>query len=178
MSTDITRLMIIKSYVTFSNSDKEFSINITDEDFKDEYLVEYQQEHCTKFTINPSQVVLEVLENISNHDAGHAIRQLDELKTIGFQIAIDDFGAESSNFASVQKLQIDYIKIDGGFIKDITQNHNSIIIVKTIVYYAKHCGLKTIAEYVHDEDTYSIVKELGIDYAQGYFLSEPLNDIL
>ena len=177
MVTDITRRMILKAFQTFSTSDKEFSINITDDDFKEEYLVEYLQKMCEKFKINPSQVVLEVLENISDYDAGHAISQMDELKAIGFQIAIDDFGAESSNFARVQKLQIDYLKIDGGFIKDIVHNHNSMIIVKTIVYYAKHSNLKTVAEYVHDKDTYDIIKGLGIDYVQGYYFSEPLKGI-
>ena len=178
MVTDITRRMILKAFEKFSGSDKEFSINITDDDFKEEYLVEYLQQSCEKFNINPAQVVLEVLENISDYDAGHAISQVDKLKSIGFQIAIDDFGAESSNFARVQKLQIDYIKIDGAFIKDISQNYNSLIIVKTIIFYAKFSNVKTIAEFVHDEETYEIVKELGIDYVQGYYFYEPLKEIL
>ena len=178
MVTDITRRMILKAFEVFSHSDKEFSINITDDDFKEEYLVDCLQQNCQKFSIKPSQVVLEILENISDYDASHAIKQIDKLKDIGFQVAIDDFGAESSNFARVQKLQIDYVKIDGSFIKDIAQNHNSLIIVKTIIYYAKHSNLKTIAEYVHNKETYEIVKELGIDYVQGYYLYEPLKEIL
>ena len=178
MVTDITRRMILKAFETFSHSNKEFSINITDDDFKEEYLIEYLQEQCEKNNIKPSRVVLEVLENISDYDAGHAIHQIDKLKSIGFRIAIDDFGAESSNFSRVQKLQVDYLKIDGSFIKDIASNYNSMVIVKTIIFYAKHSALKTIAEYVHDEETYEIMKELGVDYVQGYFLSEPLKDIL
>ncbi len=178
MVTDITKRMILKSFETFSNTNKEFSVNITDDDLKEKYLVEYLKEMCEKFDIEPSQVVLEVLENISNYDASHAINQIDELKNIGYQIAIDDFGAESSNFARVQKLQIDYIKIDGGFIKDIAINANSLIIVKTIIYYAKHSGIKTIAEFVHNKETYDVVKDLDIDYAQGYYLWEPLKNIL
>ena len=178
MVTDITREMIKKSFKTFQHSDKEFSINITDDDFKEEYLDKYLEENCKKYNIAPSRVVLEVLENISNYDASHAISQIDKLKEKGFQISIDDFGAESSNFARVQKLQIDYIKIDGSFIKDIAFNKNSLIITKTIVFYAKHCGIKTVAEFVHDEQTYNIVKELGVDYAQGYYLAEPLKEIL
>ncbi len=177
MATDITRRMILKSFEKFSSTDIGFSINITDDDFKEEYLIDYLQENCKKFDIKPSQVVLEVLENISDYDASHAISQIDKLRTLGFKIAIDDFGAESSNFARVQKLQVDYIKIDGSFIKDIVFNENSLIIVKTIIYYAKHSGLKTVAEYVHNEETYILVKELGIDFVQGYFLSKPLKEI-
>ena len=177
MATDITRRMILKSFETFSNLDMQFSINITDDDFKEEYLIDYLQENCRKFSIKPEQVVLEVLENISNYDADHAILQIDRLRSLGFAISIDDFGAESSNFARVQKLQVDFIKIDGAFIKDVVYNKNSLIIVKTIIYYAKNSNLKTIAEFVHDEATYLLVKELGIDYVQGYYLSEPLKEI-
>jgi len=177
MVTDITRRVIHKAFITFSNTDIEFSINITDDDFKEEYLLQYLIEKCKSFNIKPEQVVLEILENISEYDANHAIQQMDKLKSEGFQIAIDDFGAESSNFGRVQKLQVDYIKIDGSFIKDIAQNYNSLIIVKTIIYYAKSTHVKTIAEYVHDEETYDIVKDLGVDYVQGYYFSEPLKDI-
>jgi len=177
MVTEITRRIIIKAFETFSNSTKEFSINITDDDLKEEYLADYLLSQCKKQNIKPSQVVLEVLENISDYDAGHAIKQMDDLKKLGFKIAIDDFGAESSNFSRVQKISVNYIKIDGAFIKDIAQNNNSLIIVKTIIYYAKHSNLKTIAEFVSNEEIYSIVKELGIDYVQGYYISEPIKDI-
>jgi len=178
MVTDITRRMIIKAFETFKDLDVEFSINITDDDFKEEYLVEYLIEQTKNYSIEPHRVVLEILENISDYDANHAIGQLNRLKEKGFQVAIDDFGAESSNFSRVQKLQVEYIKIDGAFIKDIDTNENSLIITKTIIYYAKNSGLKTIAEFVHNEETYKIVKELGVDYVQGYYFSEPLKEIL
>jgi len=177
MVTDITRRMILKAFETFKDLDVEFSINITDDDFREEYLIEYLQDKIKEYKINPNRVVLEVLENISDYDATHATSQMNRLKDLGFKIAIDDFGAESSNFARVQTLQVDFIKIDGAFIKDIAHNENSLIITKTIVYYAKSSGLKTIAEFVHNEETYNIVKELGIDYVQGYYLSEPLKEI-
>ena len=177
MVTDITRRMILKAFETFKDLDVEFSINITDDDFREEYLIEYLQDKIKEYKINPNRVVLEVLENISDYDATHATSQMNRLKDLGFKIAIDDFGAESSNFARVQTLEVDFIKIDGAFIKDIAHNENSLIITKTIVYYAKSSGLKTIAEFVHNEETYNIVKELGIDYVQGYYLSEPLKEI-
>jgi len=177
MVSDITRRIIIKAFETFSNTSLEFSINITDDDFKEEYLIAYLQDQSKKYGIKPSQVVLEVLENISDYDATHAISQMKELKALGYQISIDDFGAESSNFARLQNIEVDYIKIDGGFIKDIAICKNSLIITKTIIYYAKHSGIKTIAEFVHNKETYDIVKELGVDYVQGYYLDKPLKEI-
>jgi diguanylate cyclase (GGDEF)-like protein len=177
MLSDITRRIIDKTFLAFASSEFEFSINITDDDFKEEYLIDYLQQRCEQHGIEPSRVVLEVLENISNYDARHAMMQINRLKAMGFQIAIDDFGAESSNFSRVQELQIDYIKIDGSFIKNIDSNPNSLNIVKTIVYYAKNSGIKTVAEYVHNEKVFAIVRELGIDYAQGFYLSEPRETI-
>ena len=76
------------------------------------------------------------------------------------------------------KLNTDYLKIDGSLIKEIDTNEKLYSVVETIVEFAKKNNIKTIAEYVHDEETYEIVKELGIDYAQGFYLAEPLKEIL
>lgn len=173
MVSSITRRIIKKSFEAFSKTTMEFSINITDDDFKENYLVDYLEGMSAFYNIDPHQVVLEILENISDYDAKYAIEQIDALKGLGFQIAIDDFGAESSNFSRLQKLNTDYIKIDGSFIKDIATNLNSLIIVETIIYYAKRRDIKVIAEFVHDEATYNKVKQLDIDYIQGYYFSEP-----
>jgi len=88
-------------------------------------------------------------------------------------VAIDDFGSGYSNFEQLLKLDIDYIKIDGSLIKDITTNRENEIVTKTIVSFAKELGIKTIAEFVSTEDTFNKVKSLGIDYAQGYYIGKP-----
>ncbi|MBN2781918.1 MAG: EAL domain-containing protein [Campylobacterales bacterium] len=170
---NLTRIIIEKSFIAMSGMDVNFSLNITDDDLKEEYLEEYLDLLCKRYAVEPSRVILEVLENISNYDTKNAIEQLKRLKSKGFYIAIDDFGADSSNFERVQKLNVDFIKIDGSFIKDIDSDENSLNIVKTIVYYAKLSNMKVIAEYVHNQDIFEIVKSLDIDYAQGYYLSEP-----
>ncbi len=178
MIVDVTQRIIYKAFKIFSQSDKEFSINITDDDLKEEYLIGFLSKLTRKYGISPGQVVLEVLENISEYDASHALEQLEALKSLGYQIAIDDFGAESSNFARLQHLNINYIKIDGSFIKDINSDANSLNIVKTIIFYAKQSGLKTIAEYVHNKDVYETLLQLGVDYLQGYYLYKPLKDVV
>jgi len=88
-------------------------------------------------------------------------------------VAIDDFGSGYSNFERILQLNIDYIKIDGSLIKNITTNEKHHIITETIVNFAKKIGLKTIAEFVHNEEVYDSVKALGIDYSQGYFTGKP-----
>lgn len=175
---EITRRMIEKSFAVMEKSKVAFSINISDDDLKEGYLGEFLYEMCSKYHILPQRVALEILENINNYDTRDAIKQLEELKVKGFQISIDDFGAESSNFARVQKLNVDFIKIDGSFIKDIATDKNSQDIVKTIIFYAQLSGVKTIAEYVHNEETLHIVMALGVDYVQGYHLGEPKNELV
>ncbi|MCD6189980.1 MAG: EAL domain-containing protein [Sulfurimonas sp.] len=175
---EITRRIIEKSFAVMEKSKVIFSINISDDDLKEGYLNKFLNEMCSKYHILPQRVVLEILENISNYDAGDAIKQLEELKDKGFQISIDDFGAESSNFARVQKLNVDFIKIDGSFIKDIATDKNSQDIVKTIIFYAQLSGVKTIAEFVHNKETFHIVMALGVDYAQGYHLGEPKSELV
>ena len=176
--TSITKRVITKAFEHFSSSNYRFSINITDDDLKENYLKDYLQSACKKHEISPENVTLEVLESISEYDATHAVNQLQEIKKLGFKISIDDFGADSSNFCRVQKLSVDFIKIDSLFIKDIDINKNSLDITSTIIYYAAKSGLKTIAEFVHSKEVFDIVKELGIDFVQGYYISQPVRNIV
>jgi EAL domain-containing protein (putative c-di-GMP-specific phosphodiesterase class I) len=93
------------------------------------------------------------------------------------QIAIDDFGSGYSNFEHILNLNVDILKIDGSLIKNIATNENAKKIVKTINIFAKECNIKTIAEYVANEEIFNIVKELNIDMFQGFYFSEPKPNI-
>jgi len=177
MLPDITRIMIEKSFDFFKDKSEEFSINISEIDLNNNYLVDFLKEQALKFKISPQRVVLEVLEGISASGAQKSVEQLMALKEYGFQLAIDDFGAQNSNFERVHKLKVDYIKIDGSFIKRIDNDSNSFHIAKTIADFSKSIGAKVIAEYVHSEEVYNKVLELGIDYSQGYYFSEPIPEI-
>ena len=94
------------------------------------------------------------------------------LKDMGFKIAIDDFGYANSNFGRLIKMQIDYIKIDGRFIKSVDSSAISHKIVRSITDFANNIGVKCIAEHVHSEPVQNIVLELGIEFSQGYFIGE------
>ena len=82
-----------------------------------------------------------------------------------------------ANFEYISKIESDFIKIDGSLIKNIDKEEDTKIVVETIVEFAKKLGKKTIAEYVHSRDIYDIVKKLGVDYAQGYYLGKPNPEI-
>jgi len=173
----ITRMIIQKSFQKIANSDIEISINITSNDLEEHYLEEFLLEEISKNNLNPSQITLEILEGIESENSEKHLTQLVSLKEKGFSIAIDDFGTGYSNFQRVYQINPDFIKIDGIYIKDITKNENSLKIVKSIINFARSINAKIIAEFVADEEIYKKVKELGVDYSQGYYFSEPKLEI-
>ena len=174
---DITRLMIEKSFEYFKDRTEQFSINISEHDLNEGYLDSFLEQNVIKYGINPSRVVLEVLEGISANGADKSLDQLLAFKDRGFQLAIDDFGAQNSNFERVHRLKVDYIKIDGSFIKNIDKDINSYYVAKTIADFSKSIGAKVVAEYVHSKETYDKVLEIGVDYSQGYYFSKPVRQI-
>jgi diguanylate cyclase (GGDEF)-like protein len=177
----ITKSLIAQSFKKFSNTDYEFSINITGDDLSQGYLEFLLLKNVNKYGIHPSRVVLEMLEDIATLGDGTTLSQLQSLRENGFKVAIDDFGAENSNLSRLLEIEPDYLKIDGAFIKNIIADKKSQIIVDAIILICKRSGIKIIAEYIHDEEVQNRVKELGIDYSQGFYFGAPspeLKDIL
>ena len=107
------------------------------------------------------------------YDEKEVLHGLNCIKSLGCKIAIDDFGTEFSNFARLLNMNFDFIKIDGSFIKDIHKNENSYKIAKTITQFAHSTNAKVIAECVHSKEVQKIIKELKIDFSQGFFFSTP-----
>jgi len=169
----VTKSLIMQSFKKFSTNDYEFSINITGEDLQLEYLEEFLLKYVNKYSIEPSRVVLEMLEDITTLTKGTYLDQLNKLREHGFKIAIDDFGAENSNFSRLLEIEPDYLKIDGAFIKNLIEDKKSQIIVEAIVLICKKSNIKMIAEFVHNEQTQKMVESLGIDYSQGFYFGAP-----
>ena len=170
---EITKIMIEKSFAYMADTIYEFSINITEEDLVREYLLGYLDEKSKKYKIDPSRVILEILEGVSSDGKTSHIQQLNALKDAGYNLAIDDFGSEYSNFERVLELDIDYLKIDARYIKDIDVNKKSYEITRAIVFFAKTAKIPCIAEFVHNQSVQAIVDELDINFSQGYYFSEP-----
>jgi PAS domain S-box-containing protein/diguanylate cyclase (GGDEF)-like protein len=168
----LTKRVIKKSFEYFKDKNFEFSINLTLEDIKSKSISTYILDMLVEYNI-ASKVVFEIVESEGIEDFVEVNSFIDKVRELGCQIAIDDFGSGYSNFEYLIKLNADYIKIDGSLIKDILINKNSEEIVITLVDFARRQGLKTIAEFVSNKDIFEKVKDLGIDYAQGYYISEP-----
>lgn len=168
----ITFSVIYHSCNLFKDNNYDFSINITEEDLRDIQVLSYLENNCAKFNIDPSRVIIELLEDIEFGNDNVLIDNVFHLKNKGFKIAIDDFGYANSNFGRIIKMSVDYIKIDGIFIKNITSDSISYKIVEAITNFAKSVNIRCIAEYVHSKDIQDVVKSLDIDYSQGHYIGE------
>ena len=169
----ITKIVIEKSFKEFENLPFEFSVNVSYEDIEDPAFLDYVKKQLKRYNV-ASRVVWEILEDesIKNYDVLYNF--IAEVKALGCQIAIDDFGSGYSNFEHLLKMDIDYLKIDASLIKYVATDENSYQIVKTIMEFAKSLNLKTIAEFVENEEIFHKVKELGATYSQGYYFAPPV----
>ncbi|NWF67310.1 MAG: EAL domain-containing protein [Campylobacterales bacterium] len=172
----ITKFVINESFKMQKETSHEITINVTNDDFMDDSFINFVEQKLVAMQIDPNKITFEVSETITEY-SDYIVEQVFKLKSMGFKIAVDDFGVEHSNFARVMHFEVDYIKIDGSFVKNIDTDKNSYIITKTIANFAKAIGAKCVAEFVSSEEIYEIIKELGIEYSQGYFFSEPLSSL-
>ena len=172
--TKLTKIVLEKSFQKFENLPFEFSVNISYEDIENPDFLDFIKELLKKYNIS-NKVVFEILEDESIKNYNLLITFVDEVKALGCKVAIDDFGSGYSNFEHLLKMNIDYLKIDASLIKNIATNENSYKITKTIIEFAKNLNLKTIAEFVENEEIFNIVRSLGADYSQGYFFSAPIS---
>ena len=93
---------------------------------------------------------------------------------MGCDFALDDFGVGFSSFYNLKKLPVSYVKIDGSFINNLKNDKGDQILVESLVYVAKEYGERTIAEFVEDAETLELLEKLGVDFAQGYYISKPM----
>lgn len=169
----ITLEVVYQACTLFALRTEEFSINLSDSDIRNPHTVSEIIKTITE-TGTASRIVFEILESegIENYD--EVTQFIAQVKILGAKIAIDDFGTGYSNFENILKLNVDYIKIDGSLIREISSNQRHRIIVETIIDFAQKINAKTIAEFVTDEVIYDTIKELGVDYSQGYHTGKPI----
>ncbi len=172
----ITKTIIEKSFEVFSLNSYHFSINLSIEDIMNNEMYDYILDKLANCNF-ASRVTFELLESDAIDDFKKVNQFFTEVKRHGSSIAIDDFGNGYSNFSYLTKLDVDYIKLDEVLIEDIDTNKNSYLVTKTIVNFAKELGIKVVAEYVHSSSILSIIKSLGIEYSQGFYIDKPKVDI-
>lgn len=169
---DLTRIMVEKTFEFLNKTDYEISINLLLQDIMNKATRDLIIEKL-EMAKDPKRVVFEIVESEGIENFDEVADFIKDVKKYGAKIAIDDFGTGYSNFSYLMKLNVDYIKIDGSLVKNIHKDKSAEIIIKTLVSFAKELGIKTIAEFVADEQIYNKIKNLNIDFSQGYYISEP-----
>jgi len=166
-----TRQMMQKVFNIFSKNSVALSINLNYQNINSQTMVEYIQNRLEKY--GGDGITFEILETENILDYSVMETFITMVKTYGCKISVDDFGSGYSNFTNIIKLDIDYIKIDGSLIEKLNSDANVKHMVQGLVLFAKNTKMKTIAEFVSTQELADTVKEIGIDYIQGYFYGEP-----
>ena len=125
--------------------------------------------------INPARLIFEITETAVHGDLKHSARFCAEVQALGCMVALDDFGSGYTSFRQLKTLSIDFVKIDGAFIRDLTDNADSRLFVKTMLDFIRGFGLKSVAEFVENGEIAKMLMELGVDYLQGYYFGKPEN---
>ena len=151
-----------------------FSINLSGQSLSDDDILEFIEEEIAAADLPATSFGFEVTESAAVSNLEKAQEFIGALHQRGCSIALDDFGAGLSSFAYLKNFAVDTLKIDGGFIRDISENRISESMVAAITQVAKVMELETVAEYVENEKTRKLVASLGVHYAQGHAIGKPL----
>ncbi len=162
------------------HADTSFSINLSGDGLQNPAILELIKNKIAFHSINPARLMFELTETAAVKDEKAIRETIIKLRTLGCKFAIDDFGTGFSSFNYIKNYPVDYIKIDGMFIKNLVNEHSDQILVKSMVDIAHDLGKKVIAEYVEDEATMDLLRTYCVDYVQGYHLGKPetINTIL
>jgi EAL domain-containing protein (putative c-di-GMP-specific phosphodiesterase class I) len=149
------------------------SINLSGLSLSDDDFLTFVTTEITEHQLPPCKICFEVTESAAIADLSGATRFIDALRRVGCRFALDDFGSGLSSFTYLKSLPVEYLKIDGIFVKDIVVDPINRELVRAINQVGHVMGKKTIAKLVEDEATLAILRDIGVDYAQGFAIDKP-----
>jgi len=150
-----------------------YAINLSGQSLGQADLLDFVKREILRSGIKPSLITFEITETAAIRNVSHAARFMSELKKLGCQFSLDDFGSGLSSFGYLKMLPVDYLKIDGSFVRNMLHDDHDRSIVIAIAQIAKTLNIACVAEWVEDEATLMALKEIGVDYGQGFFLHRP-----
>jgi EAL domain-containing protein (putative c-di-GMP-specific phosphodiesterase class I) len=156
-----------------ASSDRVFGINLSGDSINDSQLLSFILEEKARTGISLTNVCFEITETVAISNLSKATLFINELRNYGCQFALDDFGSGLSSFAYLKSLPVNYLKIDGGFVRDVSRDDIDRAMVESIQQVGKVMHLSTIAEHVEDEMTLNVLRKIGVDFVQGYHLGRP-----
>lgn len=164
------------AYPTESGGEKaltRWTINLSGASLSDESFLQFVREQFQLFAVPYHCICFEITETTAISNLGKAVHIIQELRRLGCSFSLDDFGVGVSSFAYLKHLPVDYLKIDGSFIKDMERDLIDRTMVDAINNIGHVMGIQTIAEFVENDETLDLLRKMGVDYAQGYGISKP-----
>ncbi len=149
------------------------AINLSALTVEDDTFAEFVLERLERYQVTPQQVCFEITETAAVASMVRVTKLMDTLRAVGCKFSLDDFGAGMASFGYLKNLPVDFVKIDGSFIRNIQSDAISHSIVRAVTEIGHQLGLKVVAEWVGDEKTVRLLREIGVDYGQGFYLHQP-----
>jgi diguanylate cyclase (GGDEF)-like protein/PAS domain S-box-containing protein len=173
--TALDRWVISRSFAGYSvgGQDQVMSINLSGNSLNDDAILGFVKHELCRHGVPPSSVCFEITETAAIANRDRAIRFITELKQLGCLFALDDFGSGLSSFSYLRNLPVDYLKIDGSFIRGLDRDPVNAAMVNAIAQLGRTMRIETIAEFVENDAILRRLAEIGVDYAQGYGIGRP-----
>jgi EAL domain-containing protein (putative c-di-GMP-specific phosphodiesterase class I) len=149
------------------------AINISGQTLGDTQFLEFVVDCLDRTGVAPTQICFEVTENSVINNIEHARRFIGVLHGMGCKFALDDFGRGMGSFSNLKNLTMDFLKIDGSFIRNLGQDTVNQAMVAAMIKLARTLNFKVVAEQVEDEASLDAVRKMGVDYVQGYLIARP-----
>ncbi|WP_412501282.1 putative bifunctional diguanylate cyclase/phosphodiesterase [Shewanella chilikensis] len=175
---EVDREVIRKAFLWLSEhsqlwSELCVSINLSGNSLGSEGMLDYIAEMQGRYGIPSSCVCFEITETSAIQNRTRAMEMLNQLRRLGFAFALDDFGSGFASYGYLRELPVDYVKIDGCFVRHLASNAKDYAIVKSIHDVCRVMGIETVAEFVENQEIVDKLLEIGVDYAQGYAIGRP-----
>ena len=168
----------VVAFVAAQAPDIKVALNLSSRSFDDDVAFETMQAALARHNVAGNRLLLEITETAALANLSSAIRIMGKLRGLGCAFGLDDFGVGYSSFQYLKEMPFDFVKIDGSFVKGLTLRPDDVVFVKALNDAVKGYGKSTIAEFVEDDATLNILRDIGVDYAQGYLIGRPSPKLL
>ncbi|MDP2432737.1 MAG: EAL domain-containing protein [Pseudomonadota bacterium] len=171
-------MQAVVAFVAVNDPSLKVALNLSSRSFDDDSAYELLQSLLEQHLVAGERLLLEITETAALANFNGATRVMGKFRGLGCAFGLDDFGVGYSSFQYLKELPVDFVKIDGSFIKGLTSNPDDVVFVRALTSAVRGYGKTTVAEFVEDEATLDILREIGVDYAQGYLIGRPSPELL